>query len=103
MNKSHTLKALLEISERVEDTNSSPVTKGKQPPPEGKDAVSSDTEAISSMLRAGHAELWGPQVAMQITGRWTDSMEGERLQLAPKVDVDQRGQVTETFLGPVTG
>lgn len=30
-------------------------------------------------------------------------MEGERLQLAPKVDADQRRQVMETFLGPVTG
>lgn len=30
-------------------------------------------------------------------------MEGERLQLAPKVEVEQRGQVMETFPGPVTG
>lgn len=30
-------------------------------------------------------------------------MEGERPQLAPKMDVKYRGQVMEAFLGPVTG
>ena len=30
-------------------------------------------------------------------------MEGERPQLAPKMDVRHRGQVMEAFLGPVTG